>query len=161
VRIFQNILLCHVVGIGEWEPDVSPNATVRVWCPELLHEGQWNHLLFTFSTSSTHSFTLFVNGKSTNVGRLEYPHRTKGATFSAFIGTPPMWRKASRLTWRQGVGHLLEDWVPSSQTVAAMYKLGPEYPGSWQSVKIQTGWWELLIVTWKNLQILNVKVFII
>ena len=143
---------------------MSPNATVRVWCPELLHEGQWNHLLFTFSTSSMHSFTLFVNGKSTNVGRLEYPHRTKGASFSAFIGkntlhtclklliivsialhrhlgTPPMWRKASRLTWRQGVGHLLEDWVPSSQTVAAMYKLGPEYPGSWQSVKIQSGWY--------------------
>jgi len=35
--------------------------------------------------------------------------------------------------------HLFEDWAPSAQTVTQVWKLGPEYPGSWQSVKLQNG----------------------
>ncbi|OXA60252.1 WD repeat and FYVE domain-containing protein 3 [Folsomia candida] len=125
-------------GIGEWEPDVSPPHSVRVWCPDLIHENQWCHLFFTFSPSSNHPFTIYINGRSTHSCKLDYPHRTKGASYSAFIGTPPAWRKLSRLTWRQGVCHLFEDWVPNSQTVHTIWKLGPEYPGSWQAVKLQS-----------------------
>jgi hypothetical protein len=130
----------NALGVGEWEPDVNPPHAVRIWCPELLHEGQWCHLFLTFSPSSAHPFSIYINGRQAHSCKLDYPHRTKGATYSAFIGTPPAWRKASRLTWRQGVCHMFEDWVPNSQTVATLWKLGPEYPGSWQAVKINHGW---------------------
>ncbi|CAG7725994.1 unnamed protein product [Allacma fusca] len=119
-------------GVGEWEPDVSPPSSLRVWCPELLHEGQWHHVFLTFSPSS---FTLHVNGRAVHSGKLDYPSRSKGASYSAFIGTPPVWRKASKLTWRQGICHLFEDWVPNSSTIANIWKSGPEYPGNWQAVK--------------------------
>jgi len=136
---WNNVLSYFLPGIGEWEPDGTAAGSVRVWCPELLHEGQWHHLFFTFSTSSSHAFTLYVNGRQAYNGKLDYPHKTKGASYSAFIGTPPLWRKASRLAWRQGVAHFFEDWVPSAQTVHSLWKLGPDYPGSWQAVKIQSG----------------------
>lgn len=134
-----NSLIFVDIGVGEWEPDISPPASVRVWCPDLLHENNWCHIFFSFSPSHNHPFTIYINGRSAHSCKLEYPHRSKGASYSAFIGTPPCWRKLSKLTWRQGVCHLFEDWVPNAVTVAAIWKLGPENPGSWQSVKTASG----------------------
>lgn len=50
------------------------------------------------------------------------------------IGTPPSWRRHSRLCWKQGVCHLIED-VIQPQTVSTIYALGPHYVGSLQAGK--------------------------
>lgn len=48
-----------------------------------------------------------------------------------FIGTPPQWRKQSRLVWKQGPCHLLEEPL-TSNLVSQIYNLGPTYFGSYQ-----------------------------
>lgn len=52
-----------------------------------------------------------------------------------YIGTPPIWRRYSRLCWKQGVCHLLED-VLTQQTVQTIYSLGPHYMGSLQAPQL-------------------------
>jgi len=32
-------------GIGDWEPEGSDDGIARIWCPDLLHEGQWHNLV--------------------------------------------------------------------------------------------------------------------
>lgn len=53
-----------------------------------------------------------------------------------YIGTPPIWRRYSRLCWKQGVCHLVED-VLNQQTVTTIYSLGPHYMGSLQAPQLQ------------------------
>lgn len=53
----------------------------------------------------------------------------------AFIGTPPAWRRYSKLCWKQGVAHLLEE-VLTPLTVQSVYQLGPHYMGSLQAPKL-------------------------
>lgn len=50
----------------------------------------------------------------------------------SFIGTPPAWRRYSRLCWKQGVCHLIED-IISPQMVSTIFALGPHYMGSLQA----------------------------
>ena len=50
----------------------------------------------------------------------------------AYIGTPPQLRHNSRLIFRQGPCHLLED-IISSTIVQHIYSLGPTYIGSFQA----------------------------
>lgn len=52
-----------------------------------------------------------------------------------FIGTPPAWRRYSRLVWKQGPCHLVEE-VLSPQVVATLYQLGPQYMGSLQAPEL-------------------------
>ena len=52
-----------------------------------------------------------------------------------FIGTPPIWRRYSRLTWKQGPCHLVEE-VFNSQNIANIHKLGPHYMGSLQAPQL-------------------------
>lgn len=52
-----------------------------------------------------------------------------------YIGTPPCWRRYSRLTWKQGPCHLVEE-VFNSQNVANLFKLGPHYMGSLQAPQL-------------------------
>ncbi|CAL8113792.1 unnamed protein product [Orchesella dallaii] len=124
-------------GIGDWEPDVSTSSShsVRVWFPD-IHEGVWTHALVCFHANN---MSVFLNGRNVHTCKLESPQRSKHSvnhTYSAFIGTPPMWRKASRLCWKQGVSHLFEDFVVNQNTAYCVWKLGPSYLGSWQSVRI-------------------------
>lgn len=51
------------------------------------------------------------------------------------IGTPPSWRRHSRLCWKQGVCHLIED-IITPQVVSTIYALGPHYMGSLQAPQI-------------------------
>lgn len=51
------------------------------------------------------------------------------------IGTPPIWRRYSRLCWKQGVCHLIEE-VLSQQTVQTIFNLGPHYMGSLQAPQL-------------------------
>lgn len=59
---------------------------------------------------------------------------TAGSVY-AFIGTPPSWRRYSKLCWKQGVCHLIED-VVNPQTVLVIYSLGPNYMGSLQAPQL-------------------------
>ena len=51
------------------------------------------------------------------------------------IGTPPDYRRQSRLCWKQGVCHLIED-IITPQVVSTIYALGPHYMGSLQAPQI-------------------------
>lgn len=53
----------------------------------------------------------------------------------SLIGTPPAWRRHSRLCWKQGVCHLIED-IVTPQTVSTIYALGPHYMGSLQAPQL-------------------------
>lgn len=44
----------------------------------------------------------------------------------AYIGTPPAWRSVSKLSWKQGACHLLEE-VLNPHIITAIYQLGPHY----------------------------------
>lgn len=53
---------------------------------------------------------------------------------SAYVGTPPnpSYRRCSRLLWRLGPAHLIEEPL-SGSTADEMYRLGPNYVGSFQA----------------------------
>lgn len=53
----------------------------------------------------------------------------------SFIGTPPAWRRYSRLCWKQGVCHLIED-IVTAAVVSTIYALGPHYMGSLQAPQL-------------------------
>ncbi len=55
----------------------------------------------------------------------------------AFIGTPPQWRRHSKLCWKQGPCVMLED-VASPQLALLLFRLGPHYLGSLQAPQIAT-----------------------
>lgn len=130
------------LGIGDWEPEPAPasssssSSTIRIWCPD-IHESVWTHLIVNFHASN---LTVFINGRVTHTCKMDGPQRSKHSStqhvFSAFVGTPPMWRKASRLCWKQGVAHLFEDFVVNQNTGYCVWKLGPSYLGSFQSVRL-------------------------
>ena len=50
----------------------------------------------------------------------------------AYIGTPPQLRRVSRLVWRQGPCHMIED-ILSHNVITQIYDLGPNYVGSFQA----------------------------
>ena len=58
-------------------------------------------------------------------------------TVQAFIGTPPQWRKLSRLCWKQGPCLLFED-NASANLASLLFRLGPHYLGSLQAPQIAT-----------------------
>ncbi|CAH2247052.1 jg23900 [Pararge aegeria aegeria] len=137
----QETLVPH--NVGEWEPDGGGECGARVWCPDLQHEGQWHHLalLFNRAVLKNSSFSLYLDGQHMHSGKLHYVSANPGggaATLSGassvycVIGTPPQWRRYSRLVWRQGPALLLED-VLSAQTISIMYQLGPHYVGTLQA----------------------------
>lgn len=59
---------------------------------------------------------------------------TSAPYISAYIGTPPnpSYRRCSRLLWRLGPTHLIEEPL-SGATAEQMYRLGPNYVGSFQA----------------------------
>eukprot|EP00095_Tigriopus_kingsejongensis_P009945 maker-scaffold981_size73921-snap-gene-0.19 protein:Tk09945 transcript:maker-scaffold981_size73921-snap-gene-0.19-mRNA-1 annotation:"low quality protein: wd repeat and fyve domain-containing protein 3" len=59
------------------------------------------------------------------------------STVFGFIGTPPQWRRHSKLNWKQGPCVLFED-VTSAHLALLLYRLGPHYMGSLQAPQIAT-----------------------
>lgn len=53
-----------------------------------------------------------------------------------YIGTPPIWRKYSKLTWKQGPCCLLEE-VLNPHAIKILHQLGPHYFGSLQAPDIK------------------------
>ncbi|XP_059046581.1 WD repeat and FYVE domain-containing protein 3 [Achroia grisella] len=137
----QETLVPH--NVGEWEPEGSGECGARVWCPDLQHEGQWHHLALVLNRAvlKNSSFSLYLDGQHMHSGKLHYVSANPGggaATLSGassvycVLGTPPQWRRYSRLVWRQGPALLLEDVLPA-QTVSIIYQLGPHYVGTLQA----------------------------
>lgn len=130
-------------NIGEWEPEGSGEHGARIWCPDLLQEGQWHHLVFVLNRAvlKNSSFSLYLDGQHMHTQKLHYISQNPGggtanltaaSSVYGFIGTPPAWRRYSRLCWKQGVCHLVEE-VLTPSTVCAIYQLGPHYMGSLQA----------------------------
>ncbi|XP_013179018.1 PREDICTED: WD repeat and FYVE domain-containing protein 3 isoform X1 [Papilio xuthus] len=137
----QETMVPH--NVGEWEPEGSGECGARVWCPDLQHEGQWHHLVLVLNRAvlKNSSFSLYLDGQHMHSGKLHYVSANPGggaATLSGassvycVLGTPPQWRRYSRLLWRQGPALLLEE-VLSAQTVSIIYQLGPHYVGTLQA----------------------------
>jgi WD repeat and FYVE domain-containing protein 3 len=133
-------------NVGEWEPDVCGDGSCRVWCPDLLQEGQWHHIVFVIGrvSSKTSSFSLYVDGQHIHSQRLHYIAQNPGggsanlhvpSSVYGFIGTPPSWRKYSRLSWKQGPCHLIEEPL-TPQIVSILHRLGPQYMGSLQAPEL-------------------------
>lgn len=60
---------------------------------------------------------------------------TVASSVYGYIGTAPTWRRPSRLVWRQGPCHLVED-VLNAQAVQWIYRIGPHYVGSLQAAEL-------------------------
>ncbi|XP_064458168.1 WD repeat and FYVE domain-containing protein 3-like isoform X2 [Ornithodoros turicata] len=126
-----------------WEPEVREEGCVRIWTPELLQEGQWHHVVVVLNRAvlKNSSVSLYIDGQHVSTQKINYISQNPGggaanlttaSSVYGFIGTPPQFRHPSRLVWKQGPCHLLED-VTSPQVVHQVYSLGPSYVGSMQA----------------------------
>ncbi|KAB0793199.1 hypothetical protein PPYR_12819 [Photinus pyralis] len=133
--------------VGEWEPEGSGEYGARVWCPDILQEGQWHHLVVVLNRAvlKNSSFSLYLDGQHMHSQKLHYISQNPGggsanltiaSSVYAYIGTPPAWRRYSRLCWKQGPCHLIEE-VLQPVTVTQIYQLGAHYMGSLQAPPLQ------------------------
>lgn len=108
------------IDIGEWEPEGSGEYGARVWCPDILQEGQWHHLVIVLNRAvlKNSSFSLYLDGQHMHTQKLHYISQNPGggsanltiaSSVYGFIGTPPAWRRYSKLCWKQGPCHLIEE----------------------------------------------------
>ncbi|KAK3895111.1 hypothetical protein Pcinc_001157 [Petrolisthes cinctipes] len=133
-------------GVTEWEPEVVGDFGCRAWCPDLLTEGQWHHLTVSLSRSvlKNSSLCIYIDGQLVTQKKLHYILQNPGggaanltiaSSVYAYIGTPPAYRRHSKLVWKQGCCHLVED-VLQPQMVQQLFQLGPHYTGSLQAAQI-------------------------
>ncbi|KAG7173359.1 WD repeat and FYVE domain-containing protein 3-like [Homarus americanus] len=133
-------------GVTEWEPEVVGDFGCRVWCPDLLTEGQWHHLTVSLSRSvlKNSSLCIYIDGQLVTQKKLHYILQNPGggaanltiaSSVYAYIGTPPAYRRHSRLVWKQSCCHLVEE-VLQPQMVNQLHQLGPHYTGSLQAAQI-------------------------
>ena len=133
---------------SDWQPEFSGEWGTRVWFPDIMKEGEWHHLVFVFNRQvvKNSSLTLYVNGVQVTQTKMHYINQNAGGAvtnvspFSVYgwIGTPPAWRRVSKLSWKQGPCLLLEE-VISSNLASILYKLGPHYLGSLQAPQMTSG----------------------
>ena len=102
-----------------------------MWFPDIMKEGEWHHLTFTFSKQvvKNSSFRLFINGQQVASSKVHYIQQSPGqgasvqanSTQSVFgwIGTPPAWRRQSRLCWKQGPCFMFEDVATGNDTLSS------------------------------------------
>lgn len=109
--------------------------------PELFEESRWLHVTLVWSRAvlKNSSVTLYVNSNLIGSQKLHYINSSISANSTpssmsvhAVIGTLPMFRLQSPVVWRQASCYLFEEIIPL-QSVQSIYKLGPNYLGSFQS----------------------------
>lgn len=56
----------------DWEPEEREECCVRVWCPELLQEGQWHHLVIVLNRAvlKNSSVSVYVDGQHHNTQKV-------------------------------------------------------------------------------------------
>ncbi|KAK1164501.1 hypothetical protein AOXY_G14832 [Acipenser oxyrinchus oxyrinchus] len=123
----------------------SAPTSVRFMCSKLLIPGQWHHLAVVIAKDmkKTCKLSAYLNGKIIGTAKMQYIQPFPGQSISmeptavidvyGIVGTPHIWKQMSSLIWRLGQAYLFEE-VISSETVAALYKLGPNYSGNLQAV---------------------------
>ena len=123
----------------------------RIWFPDLIKEGEWHHVIVVLNRQvlKNSSFSLYVNGQHIATQKMHFICPTPGgggfaggnltlaSSVYAYIGTPPHWRRHSRLCWKQGPCMLFED-VASPQLASLLFRLGPHYLGSLQAPQVAT-----------------------
>ncbi len=119
---------------------------VKFNCSELFQEGQWLHLTFVFSRAvlKNSSVSLYVNSNLIGTQKLNYINSYLNSNSSpsamgihAVIGTLPQFRVQSPVIWRQASCYLFED-IIQPNIIQSLYKLGPNYLGSFQSPNFET-----------------------
>ncbi|XP_017304948.1 WD repeat and FYVE domain-containing protein 3-like, partial [Diaphorina citri] len=74
----------------------------------------------------------------------------------AYIGTPPAWRSVSKLSWKQGACHLIEE-VLNPHIITAIYQLGPHYISGLQAPPLQGDCMNALVAEEKIIFGLNAR----
>ncbi|KAL1508880.1 hypothetical protein ABEB36_003702 [Hypothenemus hampei] len=131
---------------SEWEPDGTGEFGARVWYPDLLKESQWHHIVVVLNRAvlKNSSLALYIDGQPVHIQKMHYiSQNPAGSTVNlnaapsvyGYIGTPPVWRRFSRLCWKQGPCYLFEEVLPPT-TVSQMFQLGPHYMGSFLAPNI-------------------------
>ncbi|XP_053674040.1 WD repeat and FYVE domain-containing protein 3 [Anopheles nili] len=121
--------------------------STRVWCPTFIQECQWHHVVVTLGKVSPKSslLSIYLDGRHVHSQKIQSISSSSGTSLArnsacaclhAFIGTPPIWRMYSKLNWKQGICHLVDDSFDAS-AVARVYMLGPHYLGSFQDVRLE------------------------
>lgn len=133
------------IGSSGFPHSFDADHHLRVWSPELIQEGQWHHIAVVLNRALLKNSTVsvYIDGQLIASQKLHYLSSVVGGISGisnatplyvhGFIGTPPQWRKQSRLLWKQGPCHLIEEPL-SSSFVAYLNSLGPNYIGSLQGV---------------------------
>lgn len=98
-------------------------------CSVRLHSNIYIIVNLIFSSQHMHTQKLHYISQNPGAGSANL---TVANSVYSLIGTPPAWRRHSRLCWKQGVCHLIED-IVTPQTVSTIYALGPHYMGSLQA----------------------------
>ncbi|CAF1145389.1 unnamed protein product, partial [Brachionus calyciflorus] len=95
------------------------------------------------STLKNSSVSLYVNSNLIGTQRLNYinstimPNSTPSSlSIHGVIGTLPIFRSLSPVTWRQASSYLFED-IISPQSVKCIFNMGPNYLGSFQSLEME------------------------
>lgn len=53
-----------IKDLGDWEPEGLDDNSARIWCPDLLHEGQWHNLVVVLNRAvlKNSSLSLYLDG---------------------------------------------------------------------------------------------------
>ena len=130
----------------DWQPDFTSDHGARIWFPDLIKEGEWHHVIVVLNRQvlKNSSFSLYVNGQHIATQKMHFISPTPGggnltlaSSVYAYIGTPPHWRRHSKLCWKQGPCTLIED-VATPQLASLIFRLGPHYLGSLQAPQVAT-----------------------
>ncbi|KAI5732691.1 hypothetical protein M8J76_003102 [Diaphorina citri] len=152
----------------DWEPEDRGESCARVWCPDLLQEGQWHHLVLVLNRAvlKNSSFSLYVDGQHIKSQKMHYISQNPGgggvgnvilsSFVYAYIGTPPAWRSVSKLSWKQGACHLIEE-VLNPHIITAIYQLGPHYISGLQAPPLQGDCMNALVAEEKIIFGLNAR----
>lgn len=64
---FVKNLTCTILLLlagPDWEPDNISDYTARVWCPDLLQEGHWHHIVLVLNRAvlKNSALSIYVDG---------------------------------------------------------------------------------------------------
>ncbi|XP_025028372.1 WD repeat- and FYVE domain-containing protein 4-like, partial [Python bivittatus] len=134
--------------VPEFEDETSLLSQVQFRCAPLLVTGQWHHLAVTVAKETKQICTVsaYLNSCLVGSAKMHYIRPLPGSFVSmnpssfidvfGYVATPPMWKKKSFLTWRQGPMYLFEE-VLSIKTLQFIEKLGPRYYSNFQAVELR------------------------
>ncbi|XP_063160442.1 WD repeat- and FYVE domain-containing protein 4 [Candoia aspera] len=134
--------------VPESEDETSLLSQVQFRCAPLLVTGQWHHLAVTVAKETKQICTVsaYLNGYTVGSAKMQYIRPLPGSFVSmdpfsfidvfGYVATPPMWKKKSFLTWRQGPMYLFDE-VLSMKTLQFIEKLGPRYYSNFQAVELR------------------------